>query len=110
MNIDEILDHTLTLNISEYSDKTTISIVNCYRYTYPEGMSEDYFQKIYALINNLDSEKHSFDYTLEVDEDDNIENPLAAKSFFKSNHIYNKFTICQFDTSKNSKIYVTGKK
>ena len=45
-----------------------------------------------------------------ISEDDNIENPLAAKSFFKSNHIYNKFTICQLDTSKNSKIYVTGKK
>ena len=76
----------------------------------PEGMSEKYFEKIYTLLNNLDSEKHAFDYTLEISEDDNIENPLAAKSFFKSNHIYNKFTICQLDTSKNSKIYVTGKK
>ena len=109
VNMSEI-PKTMTVNISEYIDKYTISIINCYRYECPEGMTREYFEKIYDLINKLDEEKHSFDYTLEIDEDDNIENPLASKSFFKSNHIYNKFTICQFDTSKNTKIYVTGKK
>ena len=110
MNITDETTHQLVVNISEHNEPYTVSITNCYRYNRPEGMSEEYFKKIYTLLNNLDSEKHSFDYTLEISEDDNIENPLAAKSFFKSNHIYNKFTICQLDTSKNSKIYVTGKK
>ena len=110
MKLENEIPKTMTVNISEYIDKYTISIINCYRYKCPEGMTREYFEKIYDLINKLDEEKHSFDYTLEIDEDDNIENPLASKSFFKSNHIYNKFTICQFDTSKNTKIYVTGKK
>lgn len=110
LKITDDKEHTITVNISEYIDTYTVSITNCYRYTYPSGMSEKYFHKIYTLINQLDSDKHAFDYSLEIDEDDNIENPLAAKSFFKSNHIYNKFTICQFDTSKNTRIYVTGKK
>lgn len=110
MNLAEQTEHTLTVKISEHSEKCTLTINNCYRYTYPTGMSLEYFNKIYNLINKLDKQKHSFDYTLEVDEDENIENPLAAKSFFKSNHIYNQFTICQLDASKNSKIYVTGKK
>ena len=110
MKIENEVQHKLIVTISSCTDKCTVSINNCYRYEYPEGMAPEYADKIYNLINTLDSEKHAYDYTLEIDEDSNIENPLAAKSFFKSNHIYNGFTICQFDTSKNSRIYVTGKK
>lgn len=110
MKIENEVQHKLIVTISSCPDKCTVSINNCYRYEYPEGMAIEYADKIYNLINTLDSEKHAYDYTLEIDEDSNIENPLAAKSFFKSNHIYNGFTICQFDTSKNSRIYVTGKK
>ena len=108
MQLTDINTHKLKPVISEHEDTCTLSITNCYKYTFPDGMSEDYCKKIYDLIVTLDNEKHSFDYTYEVDEDENIENPLAAKSFFKTNHIYNNFTICQLDTS-GSKIYVTGK-
>lgn len=110
MKLEDETPKTLTIEISEYIDTYTVTISDCYRYEPSEGMTREYFDKIYKLINVLDNEKHAFDYTLEIDEDENIENPLSSKSFLNSNHIYNKFTICQFDTSKNTNIRVTGKK
>lgn len=108
MKLEDEKPKTLSIEISEYIDTYTVTISDCYRYEPPEGMTREYFDKIYKLINVLDNEKHAFDYTIEIGDDENIENPLSAKSFFNSNHIYNKFTICQFDTSKNTNIRVAG--
>ena len=40
--------------------------------------------------------------------DEEIKNPLDAESFLDSNHIFNKFTICQMNTSTTD-IYITNK-
>ena len=73
---------------------------------------------IKAVIDSIISNQvkfKPFDYSYTVDEDELIENPLDAKSFFDFNHEYNKFTIAQLDTdslntgSANYGIHVTNK-
>jgi hypothetical protein len=53
-------------------------------------------QTLLKSIQQLDPQQ-LYDYTYVVDSYDEIENPLDAYSFFRSNHIYNPFTICQLD-------------
>ena len=48
-----------------------------------------------------------YDFSYVVDKDVLIDNPIDSNSFLNSNHIYNKFTICQIDTD-NSDIYITN--
>lgn len=55
----------------------------------------DYLDRIYNKTQQLDK-NHYFNYTYEVPEEQLIENPLDATSFFKSTHIYNKNTIAQW--------------
>lgn len=55
----------------------------------------DYLDRIYNKTQQLDK-NHYFNYTYEVPEEQLIENPLDATSFFKSAHIYNKNTIAQW--------------
>ena len=43
-------------------------------------------------------------------DDELIANPLEAASFLNTNHIYNKCTICQFDSSDKTSIYIAGKR
>lgn len=66
--------------------------------------SDDLNKKV-ALIKLFDKDD-MYNYTYEVNSDILIENPLEAKQFLNSNHIYNRFTICQMDTSTSTKIQV----
>lgn len=43
-----------------------------------------------------------FDYSYQIDEEDQILNPLDPESFFLSNHPFNRWVITQLDTGKNS--------
>ena len=54
-----------------------------------------YLDRIYNKTQLLDT-NHFFNYTYEVPEEQLIENPLEATSFFRSAHIYNKNTIAQW--------------
>ena len=51
-----------------------------------------------AKQNNIDV----FDYSYQIDEEDQILNPLDPESFFLSNHPFNRWVIAQLDTGKNS--------
>ena len=51
---------------------------------------------------------NKYNYTYVVDKDEEIKNPLNAEAFLDSNHIFNKFTICQMNTSTTD-IYITNK-
>lgn len=42
-----------------------------------------------------------FDYSYQIDEEDQILNPLDPESFFLSNHPFNRWVIAQLDTGKN---------
>ena len=48
-----------------------------------------------------------FNYTYIVPQSDLIENPLKASSFIDSNHVFNRFTICQWNTEDNSNSKIT---
>lgn len=100
--------HTLDFNLSGHSKDTIIRMGNIYKYTMPTNLSEIigtssmdefYFNKILNMIAFFDK-KHQFDYTYEVT--DNISNPLNSKSFFDTNHIYNKYVIAQLDTTNET--------
>ena len=50
------------------------------------------------VIAELDSDKQ-FNYTYVVPDEDLVRNPLIARSFVDTNHIFNPYTICRWDTS-----------
>lgn len=70
-------------------------------------MSSEWFQDIFTKMTALDP-YNVFDYTYVVDEDVLIDNPVKAESFFRNNHIFNKFTIPQLDTELTD-ILITDK-
>lgn len=81
-------------------EEMTFQFYNPLRYTPTDQLARDV-----AVIRLFDTDD-IFDYTYEVDADKLISNPLEAKQFLNPNHIYKKYTICQLDTSGNTKIRV----
>ena len=51
------------------------------------------------LIDTKLDTQHIFNYTYVVPDEDIVRNPLVASSFMDTNHIFNPFTICRWDTS-----------
>lgn len=77
-----------------------------YKYDKPDWISDDFYTSVINRMRLLDRNK-MYDYSYVVDKDILIKNPVDSGSFLNSNHIYNKFTICQIDT-ENSDIYITN--
>lgn len=79
------------------NDVATIIFNPLHEYTTEGTIFNDssYQDRIYNKTQQLDT-NHYFNYTYEVPEEQLIENPLDATSFFKSAHIYNKNTIAQW--------------
>ena len=46
-----------------------------------------------------------YNYTYTVPEADRINNPLLSQSFLDSNHIFNEFTICKWDTNSSNNTF-----
>ena len=109
LDIEEEVEHTISVTVSGHQEPIVITLTNPYRYTKPEGMEQWKFEKYKELISDLDP-NHLFNYANDIPEDDEIEDPLSGASFMLPNHIFNDFTICQMDTTANSSIYVVGKK
>lgn len=100
--------HTIDFTLSGHSKDTILRLGNIYKYVMPtnltdisgkSSMEEFYFNKILNMIAYFDK-KHQFDYTYEVT--NNISNPLDAKSFFDTGHIYNKYVLAQLDTTNET--------
>jgi len=102
-------DHQLTVTRTLSNEEITITLQNPFLYTHTDDINDEYFERILLLIPRLDKD-NVFNYTYQVNDDELISNPLDAASFLNPNHIFNKFTICQFDTSDNTSIYIAGKK
>lgn len=83
------------------TEDITVQLFNPLKY-----VPTDDLNKLIAYIRMFDP-KDEFNYIYEVDPDVLIQDPLEAKQFLNSNHVYNKFTICQLDTSSNTKIQVS---
>ena len=94
------------------ADNTTTIVFNpLHEYNTKETIFEDstYLDNIYNKTQQLDT-NHFFNYTYSVPEEQLIENPLEATSFFKSAHIYNKNTIAQWRSqSEESKFTILNK-
>lgn len=99
------------LRIQLYSNSAGTTAVNA-----PIDMTSQFFNPLryiptdelarnVALVKMFD-DNDIFNYTYEVPDDILIKDPLEAKQFLNSNHIYKKFTICQLDTSSNTRIQV----
>lgn len=91
---DESLNYKLVI-VS--NDAATIIFNPLHEYNTEGTIFNDtsYLDRIYNKTQQLDK-NHYFNYTYEVPEEQLIENPLDATSFFKSAHIYNKNTIAQW--------------
>lgn len=60
----------------------------------------EYLAKYLTTVVKLDKDS-KYDFTYKISKDTNIiNNPLLTKSFLESNHIYNKFTICEMYTKE----------
>lgn len=60
----------------------------------------EYLAKYLTTVVKLDKD-NKYDFTYKISKDTNIiDNPLLPKSFLESNHIYNKFTICEMYTKE----------
>lgn len=102
-------NHQLTITRTLSNEEITITLQNPFLYTHTEMIDDEYFERILQLIPRFDKD-NVFNYTYQVNEDECISNPLEAASFMNTNHIYNKFTICEFDSTDNTSIYIAGKK
>lgn len=89
---------------------SSITFNKLFKYTVPnleevnDGEQEYKISDFTAMdiANLIDTEldtQHIFNYTYVVPDEDIVRNPLVASSFMDTNHIFNPFTICRWDTS-----------
>ena len=72
---------------------TRLTILPLYKHKREDGSE---FNNHCALVKKLDKD-NKFNYTHVIDSNVLIEDPLKSESFLNDSHIYNKFTICQWD-------------
>lgn len=101
-------DPSKTYELKVHVEKTdlenaVVSIPGAYKYDKPD-LAEDLelFTRRFNKLIELDFDK-TYDYTYVVDPDEVIHDPCSAEAFLDVGHIFNEYTICQLDTSANSK-------
>lgn len=102
MNLTGIEDHTLTMIVKGHKMQVAVLLDNVYKYVKPNQfdkvtneMSDSEFGLIEERIMLLDKE-HRYKYDYIVDSVNAVANPIDAQSFNSINHIYNRYTICEF--------------
>jgi len=91
--------YTLKVVVTNNIQDCSIVLANPYKYDLDKlGIDDIATTVIQRLIKFFDTEK-IFDFTYVVPDSNKVQKPLEAKSFNNSAHIYNKFTICQLDTT-----------
>lgn len=110
--VGEQLDFDVTV-IVEGKSTITVQFGNVFKYTTTSDsdssiiLTDGDFYRLLQKVKELDV-NNKYNYTYVVDKDEEIKNPLNAESFLDSNHIFNKFTICQMNTGTTD-IYITNK-
>ena len=110
--VGEQLDFDVTV-VVEGKSTITVQFGNVFKYTTTSDsdssmiLTDGDFYRILQKVKELDV-NNKYNYTYVVDKDEEIKNPLNAESFLDSNHIFNKFTICQMNTGTTD-IYITNK-
>ena len=90
------------------SKPITYTILDVFKYE-PNDMLGDEFDTIREKIKRLDVDEE-FNYMFKPSSNDLIENPLNAKEFFNSNHVYNNFIIPQLNFDELTCKYITTKR
>lgn len=95
-------EHELTVTAEGQKMQMSILLDNVYKYVNPnqfgkssQVMSENEFNMIENRLMFLDKE-HRYKYNHVVDSVNAVANPIDAQSFNSINHIFNKYTICEF--------------
>lgn len=105
LNVTPTLPHetvtTVHLKI-EYETIARNKIIFSAPFKYTTDLSPEDFDMYWKRVGKLDTLK-KFNYTYVVDEDSLVADPLDATSFLNTNHVCNKFTICQWDTLSSAK-------
>ena len=101
-NSDDAVNVVFSATLSSSSSGThTITVGDIVPYMFPEIMtsgSNSLADAVVADIGRLDTEKE-FDWMYQVPTEDEIPNPLDPDSFVNEAHPFNKFTICEINTS-----------
>lgn len=108
-NPDVINKCTLVIeSISKDIAPITIKLKPLFKYL--PSVDDVELKSIVALIDGKLDFAKEFDYTYVVPEDEVIENPLESITFLDANHVFNKFTMCKWDTeSENNKLIIVSK-
>ena len=92
----------MQLIIEDVEKRTSNDTTRNERLWFRKVNAEDYINKIKDRVAELslatDKNISSFDYSYQVDEQDQILDPLDPLSFYQSNHICNPITISQIDS------------
>lgn len=103
------MNPTLNFIVSGLGTMPAIYIVrDIFKYNNNPNLS-DSFEAIKKRIIGLD-EDDEYNYTFTPEGNDLIVNPLDPKSFWNSNHVYNKFIIPQLDFDNLNYKFITTKK
>ena len=102
---------TLEISYKTSKDDAILQIPPLFRYSAENlsnirygGKNNLFEDDLISLIGSKLDTKNEFSYTYRPK--NYIENPLVASSFFKPDHFYNKFTICEWDTAVDKNIVV----
>lgn len=96
------------LNVTLTGSNVTTSVGFLPLFQYVDTYDTSLVSAVLERISELDT-GNLFDYTYDVDDTLNIINPLSASSFLNNQHIYNKYTICQLNTTSLKNIKVINK-
>lgn len=79
---------------------TSVVFDAVYTYAHNENLSDGNSKIVEKIVTDLGYDK-GFDYMYTVDEDEEIQNPLIARTFFNQSHPYNKSTICKMTIDRD---------
>lgn len=105
------LDSTITFSINipvEFMEPVTYIIDDIFKFTNNKLFGNS-FDILKDKLVKLDVDDE-YNYAYIPNENDLIQNPLEAKTFWNTNHIFNKFTIAQLDFDSLECKYLNTKK
>ncbi len=96
-----------TVDLDDIKNPITYTILDVFKYNNNDDLG-DSFDEIRNKIKLLDRDEE-YNYMFIPTDNDLIKNPLTPKSFFNSNHVFNKFTIPQMNFDALDYKYITTK-
>ena len=99
---------SITFDIGSTSEPVTYVLRDIFKYNKNPNLTNS-FDAVKERLIGLDRDDE-FNYAFVPSSNDLISNPLDARSFWNTNHIYNRFTIPQLDFNNLTYKFITTKK